>query len=320
MSVTGSFIALLASICWAVCAFPFTKAGRAMTVASMNIVRLVGGTLLVMVVAVIADPKNFVAIFSSQYSDAWIWLAASGIVAIGIGDYFSYRMYTILGPRNGSALATISPAAAFLFGIVILSEQINVIGIIGMSITIIGVLSMSLGRTERKSLPDHGHGSILSGIIFGVIGSACNGAGIVFSKKAFIIQQTAGHPINPLAGSFIRFFASLIIVLLVTFLNKKLLFHWKNIKSQPRNILGTALLGIIFGPVLGVSFSLMSIQYINVAVAQTIFALVPVMALLIAHFVYKEKITKYAMAGVLVAILGVAILVWREKIAEWILF
>ncbi|MFT3911157.1 MAG: EamA family transporter [Ferruginibacter sp.] len=96
MPITGSFIALLASICWAICAFPFTKAGRHMSVASMNLVRLVGGTLLVMLVAIIADHKNFIAIFSSQYIQAWIWLAASGIVAIGIGDYLSYSMYAIL--------------------------------------------------------------------------------------------------------------------------------------------------------------------------------------------------------------------------------
>ena len=110
------------------------------------------------------------------------------------------------------------------------------------------------------------------------------------------------------------FLAATIVVLLITFLNKKLYGHWKNIKTQSWNIQATILMGIIFGPVLGVSFSLTSIQYINVAVAQTIFALVPVMALLIAHFVYKEKITKYAMAGVLVAIAGVAILIWRIKI------
>lgn len=289
-----------------------------MSVASMNLVRLVVGTLMVMLVAIVFDAKNFIAIFSRQYIQAWLWLGASGIIAIGIGDYCSYRMYTILGPRNGSALATISPAASFLFGLLLLDEHMNFIGIAGMLITIMGVLSMSLGKTERKALPDHGHGSIFSGIVLGVIGSACNGAGIVFSKKAFIIQQASENAINPLIGSFIRFLAATIIVVLVTFLNKKISTHWKNIRQQPLNIKSTILLGIIFGPVLGVSFSLISIQYINVAVAQTIFALVPVMALLIAHFVYKEKITRHAMAGVLVAIAGVILLIWRTNIAGWI--
>ncbi|MEO7522522.1 MAG: DMT family transporter [Ferruginibacter sp.] len=318
MPITGSFIAFLASICWAICAFPFTKAGRSMSVASMNLVRLVIGTLLVMLVALVVDHKNFNAIFSSQYLQAWLWLGASGIIAIAIGDYLSYSMYTILGARTGSALATISPAASFLFGIVYLDEHMNLVGLGGMVITIMGVLSMSLGKTERKALPDHGHGSIFKGIILGVLGSLCNGAGIVFSKKAFILQQESGNPINPLVGSFIRFLIATVIVVLITFFNKKLYAHWKNIRKQPFNIKSAVLIGIIFGPVLGVSFSLTSIQYIHVAVAQTIFALVPVIALIIAHFVYKEKITRYAMAGVLVAIAGVAILIWREDVGAWI--
>lgn len=289
-----------------------------MTVASMNIVRLVAGTCMVMLVAIANNPKLFTAAFSSQYQLAWLWLGASGIIAIGIGDYLSYTMYAILGPRNGSALATISPAAAFLFGIIFLDEHLNFIGITGMLITIIGVLSMSLGRTERKTLPDHGHGSITKGILYGIAGSLCNGAGIVFSKKAFIVQDLGHHPINPFVASFIRFFSATIIVLTVTLLNKKLSDHWKNIRSQHWNIHKNILAGIIFGPVLGVSFSLMSIQYINVAVAQTIFALVPVIALLIAHYVYKQNITKHALAGVIVAIAGVLLLVWRQPVTYWL--
>ena len=52
--------------------------------------------------------------------------------------------------------------------------------------------------------------------------------------------------------------------------------------------------------------------------AQTIFALVPAVALLIAHLIYREKITTYAMAGILVAISGVAILIWRSTILDWL--
>ena len=320
MSLTGSFFALLASICWAICAFPFTKAGRSMSVAGMNLVRLVVGTLIVAVVAILADVKNFVSIFSSPYIQAWLWLGASGIIAIGIGDYCSYKMYTILGPRNGSALATISPASSFLFGLLLLGEQMNMIGIFGMAITMMGVLSMSLGKTERKALPDHGHGSIFSGIVSGITGSVCNGAGIVLSKKAFMLQEVSGNPLNPLTGSFIRFLAATATVLLVTFCNKKIYSHWKNIRKQPFNIKGNILVGIIFGPVLGVSFSLTAIQYINVAVAQTIFSMVPIIALIIAHFIYKEKITKHAMIGVLVAIAGVVMLIWQIRISAWIWF
>lgn len=315
--MTGILIALAGTICWAACIFPFTKAGRLMTVASMNLFRLVAGSLLVMLVAFIFETKNFSAVFSHSYLNAWIWLGLSGIIALGIGDYFNYRMYVILSPRNGSALSTLSPAAALAFGMLLLDEHMNWIGITGMVITIFGVMSMSLGRTERSNIPDHGHGSIFKGIVFGIVSAACNGAGLAMSKKGFLTQAETGNPVLPITASAMRFIIATLVVLLITFLNRKLYSNWKNIRAQPLSTLGTAFTGVVLGPLLGVSFALTAIQYIDVAVAQTIFALVPVVALLISHFIYKEKITGYALAGVLVAIAGVAILIWRLNIEQF---
>lgn len=113
-----------------------------------------------------------------------------------------------------------------------------------------------------------------------------------------------------------RFFAATIVVLLFLFVSGKLMDKIKNIRQQPLPVLGLAAAGTVFGPLLGVSFALMAIQTINVAVAQTIFALVPVVALLISHFALKQRITKHAMIGVIIAISGVAILIWRAKLAE----
>ena len=44
----------------------------------------------------------------------------------------------------------------------------------------------------------------------------------------------------------------------------------------------------------------------------TIFALVPLVALVTAHFIYKEKITAHASAGIALTIAGVAFLKWRN--------
>jgi drug/metabolite transporter (DMT)-like permease len=314
MAITGSFIACLAAICWAISAFPFTKAARAMSVSSMNLFRLLAGTVLVFITAFVVDSAGFTRIFSTAYADAWMWMGLSGITALGIGDYFSYRMYTILSPRNGTALGTFSPAAAWLLGTLLLNETINLAGLIGIAITIIGVLAMSLGKTERSRIPDHGHGNIRSGILFGIIGAICNGAGIVFSKKAFLVQEANGAKLPPLTGSFIRFLVATLVILLLLIIRKKLASNFSNIMKQPRPVLQNAIAGTVFGPLLAVGCALISIQYIPAAVAQTIFTLVPVVALLIAHFFYREKITTYALGGVVTAILGVGILIWRNEI------
>jgi drug/metabolite transporter (DMT)-like permease len=52
------------------------------------------------------------------------------------------------------------------------------------------------------------------------------------------------------------------------------------------------------------------------SVAQTIFSLVPAVVLIFASVIFREKLTKKALAGVFVAVAGVLILVWREQIKK----
>jgi len=75
--------------------------------------------------------------------------------------------------------------------------------------------------------------------------------------------------------------------------------------------------GTIFNPVVSVTLSMVAILYIDVAVAQTIFSLVPLFSLVIAFVFYKEKITNRSIIGVVAALIGVALLIWRNKIVDF---
>lgn len=285
-----------------------------MSAESMNLYRLLLGVTFVFFAAFIVD-ENFHLIFSKAYVLGWGWLGLSGIIALGIGDYFGLRMYTILSVRSGSVLSTLAPAVALICGTLILNERMSFIGICGMLITITGVMTMSLGRKERNNIPDHGHGSIYRGIVYGIISAACNGAALVLSKKGFVVQSGEDHALHPITGSFMRFIAAALLVVIFMLLKGKFSKNIKNIASQPVDVIKTATAGVLLGPLLAVSFALMAIQTVNAAVTQTIFSLVPVVALLISHFILKEKITKNSLLGVIAAVIGVVILIWREEIA-----
>jgi drug/metabolite transporter (DMT)-like permease len=68
------------------------------------------------------------------------------------------------------------------------------------------------------------------------------------------------------------------------------------------------ILGAIFGPVVGVSASLLAIQYAKLGVASTLMSLPPVLMLPISYFAFKERFGWQAVAGTLISIAGVAIL------------
>ncbi|MBR3074628.1 MAG: EamA family transporter, partial [Bacteroidales bacterium] len=63
----------------------------------------------------------------------------------------------------------------------------------------------------------------------------------------------------------------------------------------------------IFGPVIGVSLSLMAVRYTNAGIASTLMALTPVFILIPYAFIFKQKITVKELLGVAVTMLGVAL-------------
>jgi drug/metabolite transporter (DMT)-like permease len=65
--------------------------------------------------------------------------------------------------------------------------------------------------------------------------------------------------------------------------------------------------GSVFGPFLGVSFSLIAVQNTNAGIAQTIMSLVPVLIIPPAVLINKEKVTAREIVGAVIAVVGVAL-------------
>jgi len=66
--------------------------------------------------------------------------------------------------------------------------------------------------------------------------------------------------------------------------------------------------GTIFGPVIGVTASLLSVQYAMIGVASTLMALPPIFMLPIGYFIFKDRFGWQVVAGTLLAMVGVALL------------
>jgi drug/metabolite transporter (DMT)-like permease len=71
-------------------------------------------------------------------------------------------------------------------------------------------------------------------------------------------------------------------------------------------------LGSLFGPFLGVSFSLLAVKHTATGIAATIMAIVPVLIIAPSVALFKEKVTLREIVGALVAVAGVAVLFLLE--------
>ncbi len=313
MFTTGIIFALLTTLSWSICIFPFTQAARKLGINPLNNFRLILATLIIGIVSLLHGFNNFIEIFSYGYLNAWFWLGLSGIIGLTVGDYFAFAMYRVLGARIGSVLTTFAPAAALILGALIINERISFIGIIGIAITITGVNFVSLGKSEREKIPDHGHGSIAYGIIAGILAALCQGAGLVLAKKG---MMSSSIQLDPVYATFMRLVSATTSLLIFTLLFGKIKEVLITIVSNKNNGLKYAITGTIFGPVLGVGLSLFTVSMIDPSVAQTIFSLVPAFAFLLSVLFFREKITRNSIIGLIVSIAGVTILIWRDKIKD----
>ena len=63
----------------------------------------------------------------------------------------------------------------------------------------------------------------------------------------------------------------------------------------------------IFGPFVGVGFSLMAVQYTAAGIASTLMAMTPIIILLPSYWLFKQKITWRAVLGAIISVFGVSL-------------
>ena len=313
----GIIIALVTTLCWSIGIFPFTEAAKRFGTSALNQYRLFLGWILISFIACFYYSVSPVYLVTSPTWHNYFYLGLSGIIGFTIGDFCSFNSFKMLGPKLGSLYTTIAPCATLILGAIILDEKINVIGIMGMLITVGGVVWLTLSKKDALISQKLGFARNRKGIIFGIVGALCQGSGLVLSKLGF--QKTTELTELPtLQAVWIRLLFAFTAAMLVSFFSRSFIKNSKIVLTNQNKGLKFMFAGTLLGPVAGVTLSLTAINYLKVAEAQTIFALLPIFVLPLNYFFYKERISLLSVLASLLAVCGVFILIWRDKIMEWI--
>lgn len=310
MNLSGELIAILTTLCWSLGIFPFTEAAKRIGAGPLNQYRLLLAWIIISVILFFFNNLNIIQLFATPQPYHYIFLGLSGIIGFSIGDYCSFTSFKLLGPKLGSLYTTFAPGAALIIGYVALNETINFIGIIGILTTIGGVIWLTFSKKDAYEASKIGYKRDRKGIIYGIIGALCQGTGLVLSKYG---MDYYSEKLPTMHAVWIRLLFAFIAAFVVSILLGKLKSNSKPIFTNEKNNLPFLFLGTILGPVMGVTLSLMAIQQLEVAVAQTIFALLPLFVLPISLIVYKEKITLQSVFACFIALTGVLLLIWRNR-------
>jgi drug/metabolite transporter (DMT)-like permease len=239
--------------------------------------------------------------------EAYGWMLLSGLVGYVIGDYCLFQCYIIIGSRFGQLFMTLAPLAAAFTAWISLGEQMTAMSILAMLITLVGIAISVLGRGEHHrvslKLP-------LNGVLFAIGAAVCQGVGLVLSKigmnyyEATMDGQQAAW-LLPFSANFFRCIAGLIGFTLLLYFKEGLRPLREALHDKVD--MTAAATTTIFGPFVGVGFSLMAVQYTGAGIASTLMALTPIIIILPSYWLFRQPITLKGVLGALISVIGVSL-------------
>ncbi len=289
----GEFAALLTAIFWTITALAFEKATKTVGSIAVNIIRLVLGFLFLGLLTYV-QRGMFLPLDATQH--AWFWLMLSGFVGLMMGDLFLFASYPIIGARIAMLMMTLAPPFAAILGLIVLDEKMSFNSILGMFLVMGGIALVIWSKPEsnkkmKLNFP-------IKGLLFAFLGAIGQAGGLVLSKLGM-------GDYDPFAATQIRIIAAIIgFTVLISIMGR-----WKNVLNafKNKNAMSGIAIGSFFGPFLGVSFSLVAIQYTSTGIASTLMSIVPVLIIAPSVILFKQKVSTKEVIGAVISVIGVSL-------------
>ena len=307
MQYVGELISLGVALSWTVAALSCEVASRRRGVVVLNVWRMGLALLLSLGLMwwLLGAPYP---VYASGAT--WAWLLASGVVGYFFGDWCLFNSYLTIGSRYGQLFMTLAPMFTALAAWVMIGQTLSASAMVAMAVTLLGIAISVLGRGEGKglkvALPTRG-------ILYGIGAGLGQGIGLVLSKIG-LDSYTADLPADaaasladslPFASNGIRCVAGLLCFT-----------GWLLASGKLRSLAESAAdtrfrratwVAVLSGPVIGVGFSLMAVQYTAAGIASTLMATTPILILLPSRWLFGQPITWRGVVGAVISVVGVSL-------------
>jgi drug/metabolite transporter (DMT)-like permease len=302
MTYIGELISIGVAFSWTATALLSEFGSKRLGNLTLNVLRMALALVFSLVLFLVVTGSPLPAGASSE---ACFWMLLSGLVGYVIGDFCLFQCYIIIGSRFGQLFMTLAPLAAALMAWVTLGQQMTVMSIVAMLVTLFGISVSVLGRGEKHKvslkLP-------LNGVLFAIGAALCQGVGLVLSKIGMDHYETdAAMPdwLIPFSANFYRCVAGIIGFAILHYFHDGMAPFRDALRDKKG--LSVAIATTIFGPFVGVGFSLMAVQYTAAGIASTLMAMTPIIIILPSYWLFHEKITWKAVVGAFISVIGVSL-------------
>lgn len=318
MQYLGELISLGVACSWTVTAIVSEIGTKRIGVLHFNVWRLFVAFLFTLVMVFFLT-GNIGPAYAGK--DTWFWMGLSGFVGFFLGDFCLFKSYVYISSRYGQLFMTLAPAAAAVVAWMMLGEKMSVSNLLAMAVTLAGIMVVVAPSRSKDEASDGKQMMILGttlrngiiGALYGVGAGLGQGFGLVLSKIG-MEHYEQDIPVElfadlessiPFSANMIRCIVGGFCFLLVVLLGGKGRELVDDVHDK--QAMKSMLLAVLFGPFLGVAFSLMAVQYTQVGIAQTIMAIVPILIILPSYWIFKQPITAKGVIGAVISVMGVSL-------------
>ncbi|HMA61604.1 MAG TPA: DMT family transporter [bacterium] len=289
----GELAALGTALCWAANALFFEDAGKRVGSFAVNFIRIYFGLIFLSIFTWITRGMILPVDASAH---AWFWLGLSGVVGVVIGDLMLFEAFVVVGARVSMLIMSLVPIITAIISWLVLGETMTALEIFGMVITITGVSLVILERRDGGKNLKFRHP--IAGVLFALGGATGQAIGLVLSKLGM-------GDYNAFASTQIRLIIGSVGFLIVILITRK----WSNVTKAFRNAkaMKSVTAGSFVGPFLGISLSLVAVQFTRAGIASTIIAISPVIIIPFSIAIFNEKVTPLEIFGAFISVAGVSI-------------
>lgn len=285
--------ALGSAASWSLGAVLFKDLGESLSSFAMTLVK---GAISVVLLGLLT---LLVGGYSHIGSEAYLYLILSGLLGIALSDTFFFSALKEVSPQAITLLFTFGQVVTVLLAVLILGEQLPLQGWGGISLIITGITIGMFPSFSEKSR------SSVRGMIYGLISILLMSFAVILTKKGLAEVST-------LYATFIRMLAGTVGMLMVGIVTRRLggwVSPFKDVKLIWKFTLSVCV--ITFG---GFWLAIVAFKYTSVAVANSLISTEPIFVLPVAAIFLKEKITAQAIAGAVIATIGVIVLCTASNI------
>jgi len=296
MDKFGALAAFGTACCWALSPLFFESTSKKLGVLTVNFWKVVFAFIFL---AIAGALTRGMALPLDASPRTWLFLSLSGLLGFVISDFFLFSAYVYIGARTAVVFQAITPFFTALFAFIFLGETMEPARLVGMITVVCGILMVVITRQKKDKTARDKASGVGKGYLFAFLSTVFQAGGLIFSKVGL-------GDYSAISGTQIRVMFAILgfgIQALVTGQAKQVFVSAPKDRKGIRSIF----IGAIFGPFLGVVFSLFAMQHTQAGTASTLMALTPVLIIPPSILILKQKVDRMEIIGAIVAVCGAAL-------------